>query len=172
MELPPRMIGFKPFGIPLSQLESVELLFEEYESIRLADYDNLNQEEAAKKMGVSRPTFTRIYDKARKTIAKAFTEGKVISIKGGSVEFEKEWFRCNTCDETFNSRTSNPDSCKKCDSEDITNLSDNDTPEINQKNNVCYCLTCDIKIDHEPGKPCRKIACPKCGNSMTGANIK
>ena len=66
--IPPTMEGYKPFGIPMRELESVILLFEEFEAIRLADYENLTQEEAAKKMNISRPTFTRLYDKARKSI--------------------------------------------------------------------------------------------------------
>jgi predicted DNA-binding protein (UPF0251 family) len=76
------MEGFKPFGIPMRELGSVVMLFEEFEAIRLADYENLTQEEAAEKMNISRPTFTRLYDKARKTIAKAFVEGKAIIIQG------------------------------------------------------------------------------------------
>ncbi|MDP4271752.1 MAG: DUF134 domain-containing protein, partial [Bacteroidota bacterium] len=58
---PPSMEGFKPFGIPMSTLEPVILLFEEYEAIRLCDYDGLTQDQAAERMTVSRPTFTRIY---------------------------------------------------------------------------------------------------------------
>lgn len=76
--MPPPMEGFKPFGIPIQELEPVVLLFEEYEAIRLADYENLTQEEATQKINISRPTFTRLYDKARKNIAKAFIEGKAI----------------------------------------------------------------------------------------------
>ena len=64
IKMPLVMEGFKPFGIPMRELEPVVLLFEEYEAIRLADYENLTQEEAAKKMDISRPTFTRVYDKA------------------------------------------------------------------------------------------------------------
>ena len=46
---PPSMEGFKPFGVPMRDLESVNLLYEEYEALRLADYEDLTQEEAAKK---------------------------------------------------------------------------------------------------------------------------
>ena len=44
--MPPPMEGFKPFGVPMRELESVVLLFEEFEAIRLADYEKLTQEEA------------------------------------------------------------------------------------------------------------------------------
>ncbi len=94
---PPLMQGFKPFGIPGSALETLVLNFDEYETIRLLDYEGLMQEEAAERMNVSRPTLTRIYENARKTMAKAFVEGKMILIEGGNVEFSKQWFRCKRC---------------------------------------------------------------------------
>jgi len=94
---PPKMQGYKPFGIPRTQLESVKLQFDEYEAIRLLDYDGLNQEEAALKMNISRPTLTRVYESARRSIAKAFVEGKMILIEGGEVKFSADWYRCKRC---------------------------------------------------------------------------
>ena len=94
---PPIMKGFKPFGLPLCKIESVQLTLEEYESIRLANYEMLPQDLAAEQMNVSRPTFTRIYNKALKTIASAFIEGKAILIEGGNYDLDKEWFRCKKC---------------------------------------------------------------------------
>ena len=77
---PPLMKGFKPFGIPLCKIEKIKLTFEEYESIRLVTYTKLSQEEAAALMNISRPTLTRIYNKALKIIAQAFIEGKAVKI--------------------------------------------------------------------------------------------
>jgi uncharacterized protein len=70
---------------------------EEYESIRLVNYENLTQDLAAIKMNVSRPTFTRIYNKALKQIAVSFVEGKAIEIEGGNYQLDKEWYRCKKC---------------------------------------------------------------------------
>lgn len=81
----------------MANLEPVILLYEEYESIRLSDYDGLTQEEAAIKMNVSRPTFTRIYKKARQAIAKAFVEGKAIFIEGGNYHTDDFWYKCQDC---------------------------------------------------------------------------
>ena len=121
IKMPPAMEGFKPFGIPMRELEHVVLLFEEYEAIRLADYVNLTQEEAAQKMEISRPTFTRIYDKARKNVAKAFVEGKAVIIEGGTYTSDDFWYRCNNCHETI--ITMKPaKKCRKCDSGDIIQL--------------------------------------------------
>ncbi len=94
---PPLMQGFKPYGIPRRSVSSVSLQYDEYESIRLLDYAGMNQDQAAEQMNVSRPTLTRIYEKARKTIAQALVEGKTIAIDGGNVQFEKQWFRCKRC---------------------------------------------------------------------------
>jgi len=119
--MPPLMEGFKPFGVPMRELEPIVLLYEEYEAIRLADYENLTQEEAAKKMNISRPTFTRLYDKARKNIAKAFVEGKAIFIQGGNYVTDDYWYRCYNCHETM--ITMKPAKhCRTCDSDNIIQL--------------------------------------------------
>lgn len=94
---PPMMKGFTPFGMAPCKKESVFLKFEEYESIRLVNYNMLSHEKAAEQMNVSRPTFTRLYNKALKQIAISFVEGKAIEIEGGNYQFEKEWFRCKKC---------------------------------------------------------------------------
>ena len=94
---PPLMQGFKPFGIPRRMLSQVSLLYDEYEAIRLLDYEGMNQDQAAVQMNVSRPTLTRIYENARKTIAQALVEGKMIMIEGGNVQFDRAWFRCRRC---------------------------------------------------------------------------
>lgn len=127
--MPPPMEGFKPFGIPMRELEPVVLLYEEYEAIRLADYENLTQEEAALKMNISRPTFTRLYDKARKNIARAFIEGKAIFIQGGTYITDNYWYRCYNCLETM--ITMKPvNHCRNCNSDNIILLN---TQQANAK---------------------------------------
>jgi len=122
IKVPPAMEGFKPFGIPMRELESVNLHLDEYEALRLADYEDLTQEKAALKMNISRPTFTRLYDKARKKIARAFVEGKAIIIIGGTYVTEDYWYKCNDCHETTVS--AKPSSkCRKCESDKIVPLS-------------------------------------------------
>lgn len=110
---PPRMKGFMPFGQPACEPESLQLTFEEFESIKLVNYDMLMQEQAAEQMNVSRPTFTRIYNKALKTIAQAFVEGKLISIGGGNYELDKEWYRCKKCHKLIQG-LENHTRCKNC----------------------------------------------------------
>ncbi len=110
---PPLMIGYKPFGIPRNQLESIVVHYDEFEVVRLLDYEGLMQEQAAEMMQVSRPTLTRIYESARRKIARAFVEGKMITIEGGNVEFSGEWFRCKRCYKLIDGMP-NHRKCEKC----------------------------------------------------------
>ena len=82
--------------------DDILLLFEEYESIRLLDYEGNNQTDAAEQMHVSRPTLTRIYQRARKKVAQAFIEGRTIKFEGGKVHYETEWYQCTQCKTVFN----------------------------------------------------------------------
>ncbi|MDD5072567.1 MAG: DUF134 domain-containing protein [Candidatus Omnitrophica bacterium] len=77
---------FKPRGIPLDMLEEVNLALDELESVRLADLEGLYQEDAAKKMDISRQTFGNIVNSAHKKIADALLNGKALKIEGGSVK--------------------------------------------------------------------------------------
>lgn len=119
---PPVISGFKPYGgtNKRQKREVVFLLCEEYESLRLSDYEKCNHSEAAKIMQVSRPTFTRIYIAAREKIAKAFVEGKQIIIEGGKIEYDNDWFYCSDCECTFNKLTEiTPCNCPLCESGNI-----------------------------------------------------
>lgn len=80
---------FKPRGIPAVDLEEIILHLDEFEAIRLADYEQLYQEDAATRMSVSRQTFGRIVDSARRKIADALIHGKALKIEGGEVSFSK-----------------------------------------------------------------------------------
>jgi len=79
---------FKPCGIPRSEVEVVELAFEELEAIRLVDMDELTQEEASLEMGISRRAFWEELKNARKKVARALVEGQAIDIKGGNYTTE------------------------------------------------------------------------------------
>ena len=77
---------FKPRGIPLSMLEEVNLTLDELESVCLADFEGLYQEDAAKKMKISRQTFGNIINAAHRKIADALLNGKALKISGGKVK--------------------------------------------------------------------------------------
>ena len=68
---------FKPRGIPLMALEELSITMDELEAIRLADYDRLYHQEAARQMEISRQTFGRILNEAHKKVAESLLKGKV-----------------------------------------------------------------------------------------------
>ena len=80
----PGVTQFRPTGPGISSIDEVVLTMDEFEAIRLKDYEDLDQTESAKRMGISQPTFQRVYESARKKIADAIVNGKAIRIEGGS----------------------------------------------------------------------------------------
>jgi predicted DNA-binding protein (UPF0251 family) len=84
----PQANYYKPRGIPLSALQHINLTYDEFEAIRLADLEGLYQEKAAEKMNISRQTFGRIIESAHKKIADALVNGKALSIEGGIIELD------------------------------------------------------------------------------------
>ena len=123
---PPGFKGYKPFGMSKISSNYIELLYEEYESIKLADYDLLNHKEASELMGISRPTFARIYESARRKIAKALVEVKEIRTVYGNAFIDKDWLLCNKCNAKFNIPTNNDNHfCPLCKSSDIGAINHN-----------------------------------------------
>lgn len=86
----PNITYFKPRGIPLNELEEVTLSIEGVESVRLKDFEGLEQEECARKMNISQPTFHRVLISARKAISDALINGKAIKIEGGNYHLQNE----------------------------------------------------------------------------------
>ncbi|MDP3791855.1 MAG: DUF134 domain-containing protein [Candidatus Omnitrophota bacterium] len=66
-----------------------QLKVEELEAIRLSDHMGLKQAEAAKCMGISQQTFSRILRNARKCLAEALVLGHIIKVNGGVFKIEK-----------------------------------------------------------------------------------
>lgn len=76
----PSVKYYKPQGIPLCELSEVVLELDEVEAIRLADFRGLYHDEAAKQMNISRQTFGRLVEVARRKVADAILNGKAIRI--------------------------------------------------------------------------------------------
>ena len=87
---------FKPRGIPTVDLEEIVLNLDEFEAIRLADYEQLYQEKAAEQMKISRQTFGRIIEAAHKKIADVLLNGKALKIEGGKISLNKTNPCCQT----------------------------------------------------------------------------
>jgi predicted DNA-binding protein (UPF0251 family) len=114
----PDISYFKPRGIPLIDLEEVQITIDEYEALRLSDLMDMSYEQAASKMKVSRATFGRIVRRARKIVADALINGKAINIQGGSYKIvdKQRKFRCNNCDNKWEEPRGmgRPEYCPAC----------------------------------------------------------
>ncbi len=121
-------------------------------------------------MGVSRPTFTRIYAAALQKIAVAFVEGRQISIEGGKVYFDSDWYQCLECECYFN----NPEkelkikNCPLCGSQRIESFDFRGIQGEETKlfDDYCYCPHCGFEQKHQYGTPCSQNVCPKCQGYM------
>ena len=122
---PPGAFYFKPGGIPMSYLSQVNLAVDEYEAVRLGDFENLKHEEAAVRMNISRPTFTRLLESAHTKISDAIVNGKAISIEGGDYRLIRNRLRCTRCGSFWNidgKTASENASCPECSSYEIENI--------------------------------------------------
>lgn len=120
----PQITYFKPAGVPLALLKEVCLSVEEAEAIRLRDLEDLEQEECAQRMHISRPTFHRVLESARKKVAESLINGKAIRIDGGNFGMATSRFRCNASghqwDVPFETMRANPPlACPMCNSPNI-----------------------------------------------------
>ncbi len=117
----PEVTFFAPTG-GCQRAEEVVLSIEEAEAIRLKDFEELQQEDCAERMQVSRPTFHRVLEAARKKVADALINGKAINISGGNYQMTRRYFKC--CDDghewniPFKGAEDTPvPSCPKCHSD-------------------------------------------------------
>lgn len=100
-------------------LEEVQISVDELEALRLKDLEDLEQEEAAQKMGVSRQTFQRILEAAHRKVAESLVRGKALSIEGGDYEVVPMGFHCRRCGHRWEQvlNGSVPVACPKCEVE-------------------------------------------------------
>ncbi len=123
VDLPPIFNSFKPTGFKKTNLKKVSLSIDEYEAIRLADYECLDQKKASEIMGISRPTFTRLIEKARKKVSTFIIEGTELNLEGGNIDFRENIFRCKDCSKTFKvALDNNIESCKNCGSKNLVDI--------------------------------------------------
>ena len=108
---------FRHAGIPMRKSDVVLMSLDEFEAIRLADVEGLRHEEAAERMGTSRPTLTRILNSARRKAGTALTESRPLVIEGGNVKVaELPEVTCRCCDKVFRGDVPSSESwkCPRC----------------------------------------------------------
>jgi len=120
---PPLYSDFKPIGVRGRNLEQIVLTLDEFEAFRLADQLGLSHALAADEMEISRSTFSRLIEKARKKVADFIILGKTLTIGGGKVHFRVNIIQCKDCGHMF--KTSFKQSiteCPSCHSKRLLNL--------------------------------------------------
>ncbi|MBC2581714.1 DUF134 domain-containing protein [Clostridium sp. DJ247] len=116
----PEYTYFIPAGRRKCEIEDITIKVEELEAMRLKDIEELNQEECAERMHVSRQTFQNIIDSARKKIATAIIEGKAINISGGNYTRNVCQFKCITCGNIYEIKyEEDRNICPSCGSSDV-----------------------------------------------------
>ncbi len=125
----PKIKYFKPAGVQARNLGEINLNLEEVEAIRLKDMEGLIQEECAKRMRISRPTFQRILTVAREKIARALITGQALRFQGGNYHLAQYDFNCMDCGNQFklppgarggrNRNRNRGGNCPRCGSSDI-----------------------------------------------------
>jgi predicted DNA-binding protein (UPF0251 family) len=107
---------FTPDGGDITQLKSLQITVEEFEALRLRDYQEIQQKKAAEIMDISQPTFHRTISSARKKVSRALVEGKIIQIKGGDYVMDKKRYQCKNCGFEWHSPSTEYEKCPDCDS--------------------------------------------------------
>ena len=79
----PEYKRFGPLDFRVNTDHYVNMTVDEYEAIRLIDLEGLTQQECSIQMNVARTTVQLIYNDARKKLAEALVNGKVLQIEGG-----------------------------------------------------------------------------------------
>lgn len=152
----PEVDYFKPRGVPISNLESVEISLEELESVRLVDVSGMNQTQAAEKMEISQSTLHRVLKEARKKIAEALTEGKAIHVRGG--EYKMVTLRQGS---GRGGRGRGGPSTGSGGGRGRMG-----GPYAAGPGGNCECPSCGHTVAHKAGVPCTSVECPKCGTKM------
>ena len=71
------------------QCHEIEMSVEEYETLRLLDYEGMTQAECAREMGIARATVQSLYTEARKKTARFLVEAAGLRIRGGNFLIEE-----------------------------------------------------------------------------------
>ena len=126
VQTPPLFSEFKPVAVKRSELQVANLSLDEYEAIRLADHVGLSHLEASEEMNISRSTFSRLIENARKTMAEFIIQGRVLKIEGGNIHFDNNILKCHSCGHMIKTSISeHVAECPVCKSTDLFNMAGN-----------------------------------------------
>ncbi|MBE6512438.1 MAG: DUF134 domain-containing protein [Methanobrevibacter olleyae] len=157
--------------------EAIQMNLDEFEAIRLGDYHNIKQKEAAELMGISQPTFHRIINSARKKTAMSLIEGKKIEINNENYYMDDKMYVCKDCGFQWNNPKKEYTNCPDCKSENIEIVKDGadknypnanpiENPQIYNMPEADKFPLNERKSFGGPGSgrgPSKACECPKCG---------
>ena len=135
---------FKPAGVKATELHQIILTIDEYEAVKLKDFEKIEQTKAAKKMNISQPTFNRLLTSARKKISDAIVNGKAIKIEGGSYKMVQPRGRGIGRGQgrgRMGGIAAGPEG-------------------------YCICPVCKTRVQKQRAVPCNEMQCPECGAMM------
>ncbi len=111
---------FKPRGVSLGALQELALGIDEFEAVRLADFEGLYQEAAAKRMKISRQTFGNLIVSAHRKIADCLVNAKALKIEARPMAALRRRCACRRCGNAWqkNRRKDGFARCLKCEKRD------------------------------------------------------
>ncbi|TFG26974.1 DUF134 domain-containing protein [Candidatus Thorarchaeota archaeon] len=112
----PPVSVYKPAGIPAMELEEILISIDEFEALRLADFEGLSQRDASTAMQISQPTFNRVLSSARSKVASGIVQGYVLRIEGGRYRLADGTgiLECLDCGASVDMSSGDKSSCQAC----------------------------------------------------------
>lgn len=117
----PPVSVFKPAGIPARELDEILITIDEFEAIRLADFEGLSQRDASTTMEISQPTFNRVLSSARNKVARGLVQGYVLRIEGGRYRLADGTgiLECIDCGSSVDMSSEDKSTCQACGSKKL-----------------------------------------------------
>ena len=112
----PPVSVYKPAGIPAMELDEILITIDEFEALRLADFEGLSQRDASAAMEISQPTFNRVLSSARHKVASGLVQGYVLRIEGGRYRLADGTgiLECLDCGASVDMSSEDKSTCQKC----------------------------------------------------------
>ncbi|MBI9100596.1 MAG: DUF134 domain-containing protein [Spirochaetaceae bacterium] len=114
VKAPPQNFNFQAVDKLISTEDVVNIRFDEFEALRLSDKLDYDHIAASKIMGISRPTFTRLLNKARQKMATFLIDGRPLQISGGAILFSQNVYCCRNCRRPFVWEQEDDPTCPSC----------------------------------------------------------